>query len=111
MLAFIISWRFAGAWEAYQTGETTMLLGWPLWWSHHHARWRPVSSCSVSTAAYTAWKGVLHSEGGMERRAPKSVSPSAPCTLVLLVLRVHIGMADAARRFHRLYPGGPAGTR
>ncbi|TVO51383.1 TRAP transporter small permease [Denitromonas halophila] len=65
VLAFVISWRsFVGAWEAYETGETTMLLGWPLWWSY--TTLGPGFFLLGLTAAYTAWQGTLHSEGGME---------------------------------------------
>ncbi|MBT0964138.1 TRAP transporter small permease [Denitromonas iodatirespirans] len=65
VLSFVIAWRsFAGAWEAFETGETTMLLGWPLWWSY--TTLGPSFFLLGLTAAYTAWKGTLHSEGGME---------------------------------------------
>ncbi|KAA3649745.1 MAG: TRAP transporter small permease [Proteobacteria bacterium] len=65
VLAFVIAWRsFVGAWEAYETGETTMLLGWPLWWSY--TTLGPGFFLLGLTAAYTAWKGTLHAEEGME---------------------------------------------
>lgn len=65
VLAAVIAWRsFAGAWEASQTGETTMLLGWPLWWSY--ITLGPGFLLLSLTALYTAWTGMPHHGEGME---------------------------------------------
>lgn len=59
----IIAWRsFVGAWEAWETGESTMILGWPLWWSY--LTLGPGFLLLAFTALYTAWKGVSNNETG-----------------------------------------------
>ena len=61
--AAVIAWRsFVGAWEASQTGESTMILGWPLWWSY--LTLGPGFLLLALTALYTAWKGQMHNEVG-----------------------------------------------
>lgn len=63
--AGVIAWRsFVGAWEASQTGETGMILGWPLWWSY--VTLGPGFLLLALTALYTAWKGIAHHEVGEE---------------------------------------------
>ncbi|MGL1834893.1 TRAP transporter small permease [Rhodocyclaceae bacterium SMB388] len=68
LLAFgasVIAWRsFVGAWEASLTGETGMILGWPLWWSY--VTLGPGFMLLALTALYTAWKGVIHNEVGQQ---------------------------------------------
>lgn len=68
LLAFgsaVIAWRsFVGAWEASQTGETGMILGWPLWWSY--LTLGPGFLLLTLTALYTAWTGSIHAEVGEE---------------------------------------------
>lgn len=59
--AGVIAWRsFVGAWEASQTGETGMILGWPLWWSY--VTLGPGFMLLAFTALYTAWRGTGHAE-------------------------------------------------
>lgn len=63
--ATVIAWRsVAGAWEASQTGETGMILGWPLWWSY--LTLGPGFLLLALTALYTAWRGHVHDEVGEE---------------------------------------------
>lgn len=64
-LAFVVAWRsFVGAWEAWQSGETTMLLGWPLWWSY--VTLGPGFALLGLTAAYTAWRAAPPPAEGVE---------------------------------------------
>ncbi|MDO5103507.1 MAG: TRAP transporter small permease [Lautropia sp.] len=59
----IIAWRsFVGAWEAYGSDESTMILGWPLWWSY--LTLGPGFLLLALTALYTAWKGVSYNDTG-----------------------------------------------
>ncbi|PWW44610.1 TRAP transporter small permease [Melaminivora alkalimesophila] len=49
-----LAWRSAmGAWDTYATGETSMILGWPLWWAHLTIA--PGFGLLALTALYTAW--------------------------------------------------------
>lgn len=59
----IIAWRsFVGAWEAWESSESTMILGWPLWWSY--LTLGPGFLLLALTALYTAWKGVSNNQTG-----------------------------------------------
>ncbi|MDO4682427.1 MAG: TRAP transporter small permease [Lautropia sp.] len=59
----VIAWRsFVGAWEAWASQESTMILGWPLWWSY--LTLGPGFLLLALTALHTAWKGVGTNETG-----------------------------------------------
>lgn len=58
VVSAVLAWRsFAGALEATRTGEESMILGWPLWWSY--ITLGPGFALLSLTAAYTAWKGKI----------------------------------------------------
>lgn len=49
-----LAWRsLAGAIDAYNNGESSMILGWPLWWAH--VTIAPGFALLTLTALYTAW--------------------------------------------------------
>lgn len=51
----VIAWRsFVGAWEAARSGESAMILGWPLWWSY--VTLGPGFLLLSLTALYTYWR-------------------------------------------------------
>lgn len=59
--AAVIAWRsFVGAWEAWQSSESSMILGWPLWWSY--LTLGPGFLLLALTALYTAWKGTASTD-------------------------------------------------
>ena len=61
--AAVIAWRsFVGAVEAANSGESSMILGWPLWWSY--LTLGPGFLLLSLTGLYTAWKGSMHNEVG-----------------------------------------------
>lgn len=50
-----LAWRsLLGAWQTAQTGETSMILGWPQWWAHLNTA--PAFVLLSLTALYTAWR-------------------------------------------------------
>ena len=51
-----------GAVEAANSGESSMILGWPLWWSY--LTLGPGFLLLSLTGLYTAWKGSMHNEVG-----------------------------------------------
>ena len=54
VVATWLAWRStAGAIEAYNNGETSMILDWPLWWAHITIA--PGFGLLTLTALYTAW--------------------------------------------------------
>lgn len=58
----VIAWRsFVGAWEAAETSESTMILGWPLWWSY--LTLGPGFMLLAFTALYTFWRLGHENEG------------------------------------------------
>jgi TRAP-type C4-dicarboxylate transport system permease small subunit len=55
-LAAVIAMRsFSGAWDAWRYGETSMILGWPLWWSYINIG--PGFALLSAAALHTAVKG------------------------------------------------------
>lgn len=61
--SLVIAWRsFVGAWEAYASEESTMILGWPLWWSY--LTLGPGFLLLALTALHTAWKGTSNNHTG-----------------------------------------------
>ena len=64
--AAVIAWRsFVGAVEAATSGESSMILGWPLWWSY--LTLGPGVGLLSLTGLYTAWKGSMHNEVGEQQ--------------------------------------------
>lgn len=56
VVAAVIAWRsFAGAYDAWRSGEENMILGWPLWWAYTNIG--PGFVLLSLTALHTAWKG------------------------------------------------------
>ena len=109
VLAFIISpAQFCGAWEAYQTARPPCCRLAAVVVPHHALA--PVSSCSARLPPPPPGKACCTAKGaGNDEREigftigalhPGAARPAGP--------HRH---GHAARRLHRLYRGGPAGTR
>ena len=63
--AGMIAWRsFAGTWDMYRSGETSLILELPLWWAY--VTLGPGFLLLCATALYTAWKIAPRVDGGVE---------------------------------------------
>ncbi len=56
----LVAWRAGvGAWSAQQNGETTMILGFPIWWSY--AAMTPGLALTSVVALFCAWRAWMES--------------------------------------------------
>lgn len=62
VVAAVLAWQSGiGTLDAYHSGETSMILDWPLWWAYLTIA--PGFALLCLTALYSVWKGPVNGQG------------------------------------------------